>query len=128
MASATYAKGIARAWFKEFQKSGQFHALPAKFQKNAKWTVEFFAELMADYMDDPPSAWNGEDAEELVLRLIPRKSIFDRVTYEGFCPILVAFFEFLGEGIIEKGWAEDLAESLRGKEREMLQNAKNMLD
>ncbi|OLS13621.1 MAG: hypothetical protein RBG13Loki_2747 [Promethearchaeota archaeon CR_4] len=128
MASGTYAKTIVRVWYKNVPNSRQFRTLPIEFQKNAKWTVEFFAELMAGYIDDPPSAWNGVDAQELVVRLIPRKSIFDRVTSEGFCPIMVAFFEFLGEGIIEEAYAEELARSLRGKERELLQNAKNVLD
>jgi hypothetical protein len=32
------------------------------------------------------------------------------------------------EVIIEEAWAEELTRSLRGKEKEMMQNAKNVLE
>ncbi len=55
MASRTYAKSIVRKWYKDFPSSDLFQARPPAFQRNAKWMVKFFAELMVNYMDDPPS-------------------------------------------------------------------------
>jgi hypothetical protein len=52
MASRTYAKNYVRKWFKDFPASDIFQTLSTIYQKNAKWTVGFFAEMMADYMDD----------------------------------------------------------------------------
>jgi len=57
------------------------------------------------------------------VNIIPSKSIFDRETYEGFILILVAFSEYLGEEIFEKGWSEELVRALKGKEGELLKNA-----
>ena len=128
MASTTYAKSIVRKWYKEFPNSDLFQALPSVYQKNAKWTVELFAELMAGYMDATPSTWDGEDVYEVVVHIIPRKSKFDKETFEGFCPILRAFFEYLGRKIIEKSWSEELISSLKNKDQELLQNAKHVLD
>ena len=128
MASTTYAKSIVRKWYKEFPNSDLFQALPSVYQKNAKWTVELFAELMAGYMDATPSTWDGEDVYEVVVHIIPRKSIFDKETFEGFCPILRAFFEYLGRKIIEKSWSEELISALKNKDQELLQNAKLVLD
>lgn len=128
MASPAYAKSVVRKWYKEFPNSDLFHALPPVYQKNAKWTVELFAELMAGYMDATPSAWDGEDVDEVVVHIIPRKSIFDKETFKGFCPILRAFFEYLGREIIEKSWSEELVSSLKGKDQELLKNAKHILD
>ncbi|MBD3343421.1 MAG: hypothetical protein GF353_30265 [Candidatus Lokiarchaeota archaeon] len=128
MASPTYAKSVVRKWYKEFPNSDLFKALPPGYQKNAKWTVELFAELMAGYMDATPSNWDGEDVYEVVVQIIPRKSIFDKETFEGFCPILRAFFEYLGCEIIEKSWSEELISSLKDKDQELLKNAKLVLD
>jgi hypothetical protein len=127
MASGTYAKNIVRKWYKEFPKSDLFQALNPTFQKNAKWTVEFFAELMADYMEDPPLSWNGDDVEDLVIHVIPRKSIFEKEIYEGFCPILRSFFEYLGREIIEEKWSNELVKSLTGKDQQLLQNSKSII-
>ena len=128
MASIPYAKSIVRKWYKEFPNSDLFRALPPVYQKNAKWTVELFAELMAGYMDATPNMWDGEDVDEVVVHIIPSKSIFDKETFEGFCPILRAFFEYLGRKIIEKSWSEELIASLKDKDQELLQNAKLVLD
>ena len=128
MASPAYAKSIVRKWYKEFPKSHLFKSLPDVYQRNAKWTVEFFAELMADYMDATPSTWDGDEVYELVVNIIPLKSIFDRKMLEGFCPILSAFFEYLGREIIDKVWSEELVSSLKGKDQEFLKNAKNDMD
>jgi hypothetical protein len=128
MASGTYSKNYVRKWYKEFPKSDLFQALDPVFQKNAKWTVEFFAEMMADYMDDPPLSWNGEDTKELVVHIIPRKSIFERKIYEGFCPILRAFFEYLGRDFIEEKWSRELINALRSKDSLLLQNTKSVIE
>lgn len=127
MASGIYAKNYVRKWYKDFPKSDLFQALDPVFQKNAKWTVEFFAEMMADYMDDPPLSWNGKDTKELVVNIIPRKSIFERKIYEGFCPILRAFFEYLGRDFIEEKWSRELINALRGKDSLLLQNARSVI-
>lgn len=128
MASIAYAKSIVRKWYKEFPNSDLFQVLPSVYQKNAKWTVELFAELMAGYMDATPSTWDGEDVYEVVVHVIPRKSMFDKETFEGFCPILRAFFEYLGRNIIEKSWSEELISSLKNKDQELLQNARHVLE
>ena len=128
MASGSYAKSYVRKWYKEFPKSDLFQALDPVFQKNAKWTVEFFAEMMADYMDNPPLSWNGKDTAYLVVHLIPSKSIFEKSIYEGFCPILRAFFEYLGRNFIEEKWSKELVKSLTGRDHELLKNARTVVD
>lgn len=84
MASSTYAKSIVRKWYKEFPNSNLFQKLSPIYKKNAQWIVEFFAELMADYMDATPNTWDGEDVYELVVHIIPRKGIFEKEIFEGF--------------------------------------------
>ena len=128
MASITYAKSIVRKWYKEFSNSNLFQKLSPIYQKNAQWTVVFFVELMVDYMDATPNTWDGEDVYELVVHIIPRKVIFEKEIFEGFCPILRAFFEYLGFEIIEKSWSEELVASLEGKDQELLKNTKNVLN
>lgn len=92
-----------------------------------KWTVEFFTERMADYMDATPSNWDGNDVHALVVDVISRKSMFEKEIFEGFCPILRAFFEYLGRRIIEKSWSEELINSLKCKDQQLLKNAKFLL-
>ena len=122
MASSKYAKTVVRKWYKEFLSSDLFQALLPIYQKNAKWTVEFFTELMADYKDATPSTWDGNDVNALVVDVIPRKSMFEKEIFKGFCPILRAFFEYLGRRIIEKSWSEELINSLKGKDQQLLKN------
>lgn len=103
-------------------------SLPIKYQENAKWAIEFFAEMMADYMDDPPLYWNRNDVYDLVIHLIPDKSILSKDIFKGFCSILCSFFEFLGGEIIEEDFSKELVDLLKGKDHELMRNAKFTID
>lgn len=54
--------------------------------------------------------------------------MFEKETFEGFFPIVRTLFGFLGFEIIEKSWSEELVTSLKGKDQELLKNAKNVLN
>ncbi|HME52286.1 MAG TPA: hypothetical protein VKM55_08715 [Candidatus Lokiarchaeia archaeon] len=128
MASPEYAKTIVRKWFKEFAKSALFKELPARYQQDAKQIILLFAECMAGYFEDPPLSWNGDDAFDCVVHLIPEKMIVEKEYFTALAPVLLAFFEFLGIDTIEKTWSLELIKAIRGKDKEILKNAKCTLE
>src|SRR5271157_6374688 len=101
MASAEYAKTIVRKWFKEFAKSALFQELPVQYQQDARQIILLFAECMADFFEDPPLSWNGDDVFDCVVHLIPEKMIAEKQYFTALVPVLVAFFEFLDIDTIE---------------------------
>jgi hypothetical protein len=128
MASGNYAKSKVKKWFKGgYNTSSQYNKLGKRFNKYALMIIELYADLMAEYMDLPPSSWDGEETYEVLVVIIPRKAMFENGVFEVIIPVMVSFFEYLGENTIEKGWAEELINSIKGKEKELLRNVKYQL-
>ena len=125
MASGAYAKSVVRKWFKEgYQASPNYKNLPKTFKENALMIIELFADLMAEYMDSPPSCWDDEDVYYVCVETIPEKGVFERKVFEGIIPTIVSFFDYLGQDIIDRGWADELITSIKGKEAILLKNVK----
>ena len=77
-------------------------------------------------MNSTPSSWDGEDTYYILVKTIPKKVMFEKTVFEGIIPIMTSFFEYLGQNIIDKTWADELKDSIAGKEELLLNKVKFM--
>jgi len=117
-------EGQIAQWYESFERSAQFTNLSTVEQKEAKSTLEMFAEYAFNYRGDQPLDWTIGTLKEVCLKLFPRKFTAEIESFKEIGAILTQFFGFLEENQYLKT-AGQLQREMRNTAPEMVRLAKD---
>lgn len=114
----------AQRWSDEFSKSRYYEGLTEEQKQESEFVITSFTEYMYSYHCLRPEEWNEFEIEECCLYTLPRKVVADESCFRSIAPVLVAFFDFLGEKKILKD-AQQLKRVVEKIGKQIIKNAKD---